>query len=154
MSSKTQALTEKLSRVARAQPVTVPRSLPLKDALLRMRERKTPCLLVCEGRRLVGIFTERDYLLKAAGRTRGDEPIDRFMTPQPISAGVDETVGKAVEVMAREGLRQLPVVDEDGAPASVVTVGGLIQHLAEDFPASVVNRPPEPHRGAPETDGA
>jgi len=76
------------------------------------------------------------------------------MTAQPIVARVEETLGEAVEIMDRRGLRQLPVVDEDGAPASVVTVGGVIQHLAEDFPASVVNRPPEPHQRASEPDGA
>jgi CBS domain-containing protein len=154
MSQKTQALTDSLARVTRAAAVSVPRTTRLKDALELMRSRKAPCLMVCDGKRLVGIFTERDYLMKAAGKSRGDQPIEELMTPKPATARLTDALGGAVEVMQAKGLRHLPIVDDEGVPESVVTVGAVIRHLATDFPAAVVNRPPEPHARAAEPDGA
>ncbi|MDE2040344.1 MAG: CBS domain-containing protein [Elusimicrobia bacterium] len=154
MSLKTKALTEKVSRVARARPVTIAPSASIKDALLRMRERRTPCLLVCEGSRLVGVFTERDYLMKVAGRSGGKEPVRDFMTPKPVRASFDDTIGTAAEAMDSRGLRQLPLVDGEGRPASVVAVELIVQYLAENFPAAALNRPPDPRQRAEEPEGA
>ena len=154
MSVKTRALSEKLSRVARAAPISAAKTATVKQALALMREHKTHCLMICEGGRLAGIFTERDALMKVEGRARGDEPVSAYMTANPITARLDDTVGSVVEVMEAKGLRQLPIVDKDGAPASVVTVGAIIRYLAENFPAAVVNRPPQPHAKAAEADGA
>jgi CBS domain-containing protein len=154
MSQKTQVLTEPLSRVTRTAAICVPRTATIRDALSLMKQRKAPCLMVCDGTRLVGIFTERDFLLKVAGRAKGEEPIERFMTAAPLTARLEDPLGRAVEVMEGKGLRHLPIVGDDGAPASVVTVGAVIRHLASDFPAAVVNRPPEPHARAAEADGA
>lgn len=153
MSVKTRALSERLGRVARAQPVCVPEDCPLDSALAVMRSRKVPCLLVTRGGKLTGIFTERDFLMKAVGRPAPAGPVGDYMTRQPVIATLEQTVGDAVEAMSGKGLRNLPIVDASGVPASVVTVNSLIRYLADHFPAEVVNLPPEPQRAA-ETDGA
>jgi CBS domain-containing protein len=152
MSVKTKALSEKLVHVARAQPVCVPEETPLREALAVMRYRQVPCLLVTKGGKLTGIFTERDFLMKVAGKPSGGS-VGEQMTRKPVIATLDETVGEAVEEMNAKGLRNLPLADKSGAPASVVTVSSLIRYLADHFPAEVVNLPPHPQRAA-ETDGA
>ncbi len=154
MSVKTKALSEKLLRVVRDQPVCVEESATVREALTLMRERQTSCLMVCRGRRLVGIFTERDFLMKAAGRAKPRDPIRSYMTPSPDIARLEQTVGEAIEVMNEKGFRNLPLVDEGGSPASLVTVNGIIRYLADHFPAAVVNRPPQPHLISEEMDGA
>ena len=154
MSVKTKALSEKLSHVTRFEPLCVQENTPVKEAVGQMREKQKPVLMVCKGKKLVGIFTERDYLMKVAGRAKPTEPIRDYMTPNPIIGRADETLGEAVEVMNEKGLRNLPLVDEHGAPVSVVTVISAIQYLADHFPAAVVNRPPQPHIVSEEADGA
>lgn len=154
MSQKTQTLTDSLARVTRAAAVTVPRTARLKDALDLMRSRKAPCLMVCDGPRLVGIFTERDYLMKVAGKAKGEQSIETFMTPKPLTGRLEDSMGGAIELMQGKSLRHLPIVNGEGVPESVVTVGAVIRHLATDFPVAVVNRPPEPSARASEADGA
>lgn len=154
MSSKTKALNEKLAHVARAKPITVQEDCGLGEGLALMRRHKIPCLLVCKGPKLSGVFTERDFLMKAAGKSCESEPIRNFMTAPPIIVSEESTVGGAVELMNSKGLRNLPLVDAAGAPVSLVTVSSLIRYLAEHFPAAVVNLPPQPQMAAEETDGA
>lgn len=154
MSLKTKALNEKLAYIAREKPVTVPEEASMKDVLSLMRQHAAPCVLVCRGAKLVGIFTERDYLVKAAGQAKPGEPIRQYMTPEPVTAALEQSLGEAVEVMNAKGLRHLPLVDRHGAPASLLTVNVVIQYLADHFPAAVVNRPPQPHVTSEETDGA
>jgi CBS domain-containing protein len=154
MSSKTKALSEKLSTVAHEAAVCIEESAKIGDALELMRERGADCVLVCRGGKLAGIFTERDYLMKVAGLAKASEPVSKFMTPNPVVEKLNQTVGEAVEIMNDRMLRHLPLVDGKGAPAGVVTVDAVIDWLAGHYPAAVVNRPPDPHIGGEETDGA
>lgn len=154
MSAKTKVLSEKLKHVVRYEPASVQETATVKEALAVMREKQKPALMICKGKKLVGIFTERDYLMRAAGIAQASEPIKKYMTSEPVTGHLEETLGEVVEVMNAKGLRSLPLLDESGAPVSVVTVLGVIQYLADHFPAAVVNRPPTPHARAEETDGA
>lgn len=153
MSVKTKALGEKLSHVTRTKPVTVQEEAPLGEVLALMRQKQVHCVMVCKGKKLSGVFTERDFLMKALGK-KAFGPIKDYMTPNPVIGSLEQTVGEAVEVMNEKGLRNLPLVDEQGAPASLVTVNTIIRYLADHFPAEVLNRPPQPHRVSEETDGA
>lgn len=154
MSLKTKALSEKLSAVAHEEPLCIDEKAQVAEALGAMRRHDTDCALVCRGGKLVGVFTERDYLMKVAGIAKSSDPIVKYMTPSPIVERLNQTVGEAVEVMNEKTLRHLPLVDEKGAPVGVVTVDGVIDWLAEHYPAAVVNRPPQPNVAAQETDGA
>lgn len=154
MSVKTKALAEKLVHVTRTKPVTVSETASLGKVLALMRAKKVHCIMVCKGKKLSGIFTERDYLMKALGKAKSAEPIAKYMTPKPVTAYLKETLGEVIEVMNQKGLRNLPLVDASGSPASLVTANTIIRYLADHFPAEVVNRPPQPHMISEETDGA
>ena len=154
MSVKTKALSEKLAHVTRFDPLIVQENCTVKEALARMRAGQKPVLLVCKGKKLVGIFTERDYLMKVVGRAKPSDPLRDYMTADPVTGSMDETLGEAIEVMNAKRLRNLPLVDKAGVPACVVTVMSVIQYLAGHFPAAVVNRPPQPHVFSEEMDGA
>ena len=154
MSVKTKALGEKLSTIAREKPLCVSESAAVSDVIALMRREHSHCALVIKGRRLAGIFTERDYLMKVFSQADPSDKVGLFMTPEPIVGRIDETIGEAVEVMNEKGVRNLPLTDEEGVPASLATVGGLIRYLADHFPVAVVNRPPDPHRIGTEMEGA
>jgi len=154
MSLKTKVLSEKLARVTRFDPLIVPDTATVKEALARMRQRQKPVLLICKGKKLVGIFTERDYLMKVAGKAKPGDSIKDYMTPKPVTGRMSKTLGEVIELMDEKGMRNLPIVDAAGAPAAVVTVMSAIQYLADHFPAAVVNRPPHPHVVSAEADGA
>ena len=154
MSLKTKALSEKLVHIARVKPICIQENRTMEEALALMRRDQAGSILICKGTKLVGIFTERDFLMKVAGKAKAGEAIRDYMTPDPVIGSLEQTVGEAIEIMNSKGLRNLPLVDKNGTPGSVVTVSTLIQYLADLFPAAVVNRPPQPHVVSEEVDGA
>jgi CBS domain-containing protein len=110
------------SIVATQPPTTTARTATVYEAALLMKERGKGALLVLDGSKLVGIFTERDALYRviAAARDPATTSVGDVMTPQPQSIHPDEPFLHALRVMHQGGFRHLPVV-EHGRPLGVVS---------------------------------
>jgi CBS domain-containing protein len=108
-----------------------------------MKDEGVGAVLICDGTRLVGIFTERDVLNKLF-EVPVDEnsPIDRLMTPDPQVLRLDDPLGKAVRLMTERGYRHVPLVDENGTRAGMIAAKDIVTFIAEHYPAEVVNLPP------------
>jgi CBS domain-containing protein len=115
---------------------------PVADAVQLMRDRRVGCVLVCEGRRIVGIFTERDLLQRvlAPGRPLS-VPVADCMTPDPVTVQPRDPISAAIRLMQQGGYRHLPVV-VDGRPVGILSVKRVVHYLVEHFPATVYNLPP------------
>ena len=134
---------EHLGNLPLSSPASVPPGTSLETTLQLMREQGVGCVLVCEGERLVGIFTERDVLNKLIGSGVSEsESVDRFMTPHPASLTPRHTLGDAVRLMTEHGYRHIPLLDERGRRAGMVAARDIVHYIAEHFPAEVVNLPP------------
>ena len=82
---------EQLGNLPLSSPASVPPGTSLETTLRLMREQGVGCVLVCEGERLVGIFTERDVLNKLIGSGVSEsESVDRFMTARVAVAPLVE----------------------------------------------------------------
>jgi signal-transduction protein with cAMP-binding, CBS, and nucleotidyltransferase domain len=99
------------------------------DAIARMQSEGIDCLLVTEGEALVGIFTDRDAILKVAGRAGGDQPVREVMTPDPVILRSGDPVAVAIHKMAVGGFRHVPIV-KAGVPVAVVSAKDVFRHLA------------------------
>ena len=88
-----------------------------------MKQRDVGSLLVVDGTRLVGIFTERDALFRviAPGRDPALTAVGDVMTPQPQTMHPDEPFVRALRTMHEGRFRHLPVV-EFGRPIGIVSV--------------------------------
>ena len=77
--------TDSVSRLQPTEPRKVSPSQSVAEAVALMRQHKVGCLLVCEGDKLVGIFTERDLLRRvlAVGKPL-TIPVAECMTPDPV----------------------------------------------------------------------
>jgi CBS domain-containing protein len=102
---------------------------------------------VLGGDQLAGIFTERDVLMRVAGRVLEPERtlVSACMTPDPVILPADSSVAYALHIMVLEGFRHIPVMDEAGKPTAVVSMSDLIEYLSDFFNRDVLNLPPEPH---------
>ena len=125
------------------------------QAVELMRKNRVGSVLIVESRKLIGIFTERDLLKKilAPGRSLG-EAITASMTANPVSVNARDSVRRAVEQMQAGGYRHLPVVDEHHRPVGMLSAKRIVRFLAEHFPNTVYNQPPDPSRVPGEAEGA
>jgi CBS domain-containing protein len=132
-----------IAQVRPSAALSVQPECTIAEAVQLMKQKKVGCLLVCERKRLAGIFTERDLLVRvfAAGRPLADSIAD-VMTRDPEVITMQDTIRRALSRMEQGGHRHLPVVDETGKPAGILSVKRLVHYLAEHFPATVYNLPP------------
>ena len=101
--------------VAGQSPVTAVKSETVLAAAQQMKSRNIGSLLVVDGTRLIGIFTERDALFRvvAAGRDPSRTTLDEVMTRQPLTIHPDEPFLRALRIMHEGKFRHLPVVEFD-----------------------------------------
>jgi CBS domain-containing protein len=124
-----QLLGEHLDELGAPPPITVGPDTPVDVAIARMSQRDADCVLVVTEDRLVGIFTDRDAVVKAAGKRLTSFHVRDFMTPDPVVLRHDDPIAVAIHKMAVGGFRHIPIV-EDGRPTGVVTARDIFHHLA------------------------
>jgi CBS domain-containing protein len=125
-------LGEHLDAVGIVPPEIVDPSTDVDEAIRRMHDKGIDCVLVVEGERLVGIFTDRDAVLKVAGTSPADRSIGALMTRDPVVLRHDETIAVAINKMAVGGFRHIPVV-EDGRPTGIVSARDVFRHLVRSL---------------------
>src|SRR3954466_7388519 len=116
-------LVESVERLASAAPLCLGHDASVRDAVDLMRRHRVGCVLVCQGARLLGIFTERDLLRRVlAPGLSLSTPLRDCMTTEPVVVHRTEPVRAAVRRMEEGGYRHLPVVDGSGRPVGVLSV--------------------------------
>jgi CBS domain-containing protein len=146
---------DSVSRLEPARPLRLERTCPVAAAVALMRQHRASCLLVCDGKTVVGIFTERDLLRRVvAAGLAWETPVGDVMTPDPVCVLAKDPIRLAVRRMEQGGYRHLPVLDETGRPVGVLSATRIVHYLAEHFPATVYNLPPDPHAVPEQPEGA
>lgn len=93
------------------------------------------CVLVVAGERLRGIFTSRDFLNRVAA-VRGDPStltLGAVMTKDPRTLRPRDPIAFAINWMAVEGFRNVPIVDDESRLLGVLTVWDVMRHLGDIF---------------------
>jgi CBS domain-containing protein len=151
------------SRKARADSVSlmetddyvcIEPSTPLFKAVQVMKQDEGGCAIVCAAdRSVVGIFTERDLLNKIVGQDVDENsPVSDWMSPIVETLTPEATIGDAVTIMNDKGYRNIPLV-KDGKLVGSISVFDVISYLAESYPKTTMNLPPNPHQVMDSTDG-
>jgi CBS domain-containing protein len=92
--------------------VTVGPDDPVRLAIARMLEEGIGSVAVCEGERLVGIFTERDVLrLAGEGSEFAEVRVGDVMTRNPVTLAPDDDVLDAARLMGERKIRHVPVLE-------------------------------------------
>ena len=147
---------ESVSRLQPTPPWRVRPEQTVAEAVVLMRQQRVGCVLVCrDDDHLVGLFTERDLMRRvlAAGLPLC-MPVALYMTRDPVVVHPNEPIGAAVRRMEEGGYRHLPVVDPAGRPLGVLSVKRIVHYLAEHFPSTMYNQPPDPNVVPLEPEGA
>ncbi|MBC7821869.1 MAG: CBS domain-containing protein [Planctomycetaceae bacterium] len=114
--------------------LSIEQSETVLSATQRMNEHSIGALLVMEGGRLIGIFTERDVLRRvvAAQRNPAETLVRDVMTTNMACASPDMSIDDARSIFKTHRIRHLPVVGADGELAGMISIGDLNAHLAND----------------------
>ncbi len=121
-------LQEKGREVWRVSPQT-----SVFDALKLMADRNIGALLVLEGEKLAGIFSERDYARKVIlkGKASKDTAVAEIMTAVVVTVGSSQTVEECMELMTANRIRHLPVLDGEDL-AGVISIGDVVKAIISD----------------------
>lgn len=116
-------------------PVMVAPETTVAQAVETLRERRIGCVLVGAPDQLVGIFSERDALLRTAHRFAevAARPIFELMTPNPVTLEIDAPIAFALNHMASGDYRHVPVT-RDGTVVGVVSLRDVLRFLSEWYP--------------------
>jgi CBS domain-containing protein len=152
--SSRQAREDSVSSMETDDYVCIAPSTPLYEAIEAMKQDEGGCAIICaEGGSVAGILTERDFLTKIAGQTvDGNEPVSDWMSPVVATLTPEATIGEAVAIMNDKGYRNIPLV-KDGKLVGSISVFDVISYLAESYPKTTMNLPPNPDQVMESTDG-
>ena len=117
----------------RTRVVTVNTDDFARLAVLRMLEEGVGSVAVCDGGRLIGIFTERDVLgLAGEGTDLDAVRVGDVMTREPLTVDASVAVLDAARLMGERKIRHLPVVEGDhllGMVGIRDILGSLVERL-------------------------
>ncbi len=131
-------LSDRVSLFQGRQPLTVSSLTTVKEALRLLADNRVGCLLIAEDGKSVGIFTERDVLLKLGEKAVewGDRPISEFMTNKVESLPPTAKIAFAVQRMDHGGYRHVPVVNEQGITVGIFSVRDILSYLTNKLSMS------------------
>ena len=115
-------------------PLSIAPEKSVLEALGLMAKHDIGALLVLEGERLVGIFSERDYARKVIlkGKSSHDLTVREIMTDKVIYVLADQSVPQAMAIMSEKHIRHLPVLDSKQKVLGVVSIGDLVKETIAD----------------------
>jgi len=127
--------------IQKQELVCLPADTIVRAAAMLMAERRIAAIMVTEGRRLTGIFTERDLTVRvvAGGKDPATTTLGEVMTRTPDTLGPNAAASEALDLMERHRYRHLPVV-EGGEVVGIVSIRDLFAVVREHLEGEIKDR--------------
>jgi CBS domain-containing protein len=116
--------------------ITVSPDATLAEAIEIMQDSNIGALLVVDThQRPVGIFTERDVLVKVATLVTdlAEHTVEEFMTPNPDVLRADVPIAHALHLMAIHHYRHVPIVDDQGVALGIISFRDVVNYIETHF---------------------
>ena len=113
--------------------VSIAPEAPVIDALRLMADHGVGAVLVMEeGRKLVGILSERDYARKVVllGRTSATTPVSEIMSHHVVCGRPGDTIDQCMQVMTDKRIRHLPILEHKEV-VGIVSIGDLVKAVID-----------------------
>jgi CBS domain-containing protein len=124
-----------LLRIARTPLVTVSRHNTVMEAVQIMDRESIGAVAVVQGNRLVGMFSERDLMLRVVSERQDPERtlVGDVMTSPVETIQRDSSADEALKVMLDKHIRHLPIVDKNGTLSGMISMRSLLHDRIEDL---------------------
>ena len=118
--------------LARVPAVTIESSASVMQGIALMHREGVSTLFVIEDGEVVGAFTERDVAFRVVLRRRDPKatPIGNVMSVPARTLSTDASVSEAIQVMMEHRIRQLAIVNREGAVVGVVSLRHMLEQRA------------------------
>ncbi|HRC59881.1 CBS domain containing membrane protein [Candidatus Propionivibrio aalborgensis] len=106
-----------------------------KDTVLHalevMAQYDVGALIVLDGQRLAGMFSERDYARKVIlqGKVSVYTKVGDIMTDKVISVTMNHTIEQCLAIMSEKHFRHLPVLDDEGLVVGIISIGDMVKEM-------------------------
>ena len=126
-------LKDPLSQLNAAKPIVLEPEDTVATAVHLMKRFRYGSVLIVQGNETVGIFTEKDLVVKT---TDVGTPLDKIllreaMTPNPQGLEEDDSIAHALHLMSVGDYRHVPVL-RDGKPVGFASIRGILQYIADN----------------------
>jgi|688.fasta_scaffold30681_3 CBS domain-containing protein len=125
-------LCDSIGSIGLKTPLVVKPETTLAECVDVLQHHKIGSLLVVDEQgKLVGIFTERDCILKVMAKVQSlnEAVVKDYMTPHPIRERAEASIAFALNLMSHGGFRHVPIVDQDDVPIGIVSVKDVVDHI-------------------------
>ncbi len=108
------------------------------DGLKLLSDHGVGAMLVMQGEKLVGVFSERDYTRKVAleGKNSRETPIEQIMTPNVITVAPSTGTRECMALMSQHKIRHLPVVDA-GKVMGMISTHDIMDDIIADHEQTI-----------------
>ena len=105
----------------------------LRDAARAMADLDVGSLPVCDGRRMIGMVTDRDITIRGVAEGKGpDAPVRDVMTDDVVWCTDTDSVDEVLQQMSDAQVRRIPVVDRDRQLVGIVALGDIALEEEDD----------------------
>jgi CBS domain-containing protein len=123
-------------------PRTIDADKPVVHAARMMRDEDVGLAPIVEGQKLIGTLTDRDIAIRvvAEGKDPQTTIVREVATSQFVTIDPDEDLDEALRLMAKNQVRRLPVLDQDGRLAGIVAQADIARHASDEQTGEVVEQ--------------
>jgi CBS domain-containing protein len=135
----------KVRDVMTDRPRCVTLETPITEAAQLMESEDIGSLPVLDDGQLAGVITDRDIVVRAIAKGKDPRgmPVREVASKDPVTVYAEDDLSNALETMANEQVRRLPVVDEEnrlvgvlsqadiGLGAKEKTVGAVVEEISK-----------------------
>jgi CBS domain-containing protein len=122
-------------RLAHRPAIGVPREASVREAVRTMVDNRIGALLVLDGDRPAGIFSERDVMSRVLlpGRDPDGTHVGDVMSAPLLTFPADGSASSALSLMLDKHIRHLPVAGDDGAVLGMLSIRHLMHDRIEEL---------------------
>lgn len=135
-------LSQSVGKINSQRPTCVGLDANLMEVLQQLRDNRVGCVLVVdEIGRLVGLMSERDFIIKVWGNNVNleEKKVSEFMTADPVAETPTITIAYALNLMSHGGFRHLPLVDQEHIPIGILSVKDVVDFIVDSYTDALLN---------------
>lgn len=123
-------LKDRIASLKPKEPLTVGPDDSIRLVLKKMVDESIGCVMVVDNDDLLGIFSERDALMRlnVDAAAMADRPISSVMTPKPSTLHAKDKIAFALHRMDVGGYRHIPILDDDKL-TGVISIRDILGYL-------------------------